>query len=161
MKNKTMAFLGQAACLVMAALMGVMLLNAVTSGATAYRSSQQALESGYAARTLVDYVTAKALGANTAGSVYVGDFDGIPCLYIEEEHWGDRYITAIYCYEDQLTELFALADSGLSPADGISVIPCAWFEPLQATPNLIYLHFNVAGADSFGYISTLGEGAAR
>lgn len=159
MKNKAaLHCLCQAACLLTVALMGVMLLYAVTSGASAYHSSQQALHSGYTARTLVDYASAKAQSANSAGMVYAGEFGGLPCLYITEELEGDLYMTAIYCHEGSLKELFCQMDSGLAPSDGISILDCDGFSAIQASPGLIHLSFEVAGQESFGYISVLEGG---
>ncbi len=161
MNNKAMSFFGRAACLMLATLMGVMLMRTVTAGASAYHASRRALDTSYSSRTLVDYATAKALGGNERGRVYVGDIDGLPCLTIEEEYEGELYITQIYCQDGMLKELFALADSGMGPSEGMDIVPCRAFEPVQAAPNLIYLAFDVDGEDSFGYVSVIGREGER
>lgn len=161
MNNKALSFFGRAACLMLATLMGVMLMRTVTAGASAYHASRRALETSYSSRTLVDYATAKALGGNEKGRVYVGNIEGLPCLTIEEEYEGELYITQIYCLDGMLKELFCLADSGMGPTEGMDIVPCRAFEPSQVSPDLIYLSFDVDGEESFGYVSVIGEEGAE
>lgn len=161
MKNKAMSFFGRAACLMLATLMGVMLMRTVTAGASAYHASRRALDTSYTSRTLVDYATAKALGGNEKGRVYVSDFEGLPSLTIEEEYEGELYITQIYCLDGMLKELFCLSGSGIGPGEGMDIVPCRSFEPAQVSPDLIYLAFDVDGEDSFGYVSVIGQEGGR
>lgn len=155
-KNRTLLpFFSTLIAILSITLIGAAVIDAVASGASAYEASSDAVYTQYTARTLVSYVTAKVQSANMNGSIYISDFDGIQALLIDEEIEGEYYTTAIYCQDGFLKELFAQKDSGLSPSDGMAIISCQNFVPLQVEPELIHLSFESGGQKSSGYIAVL------
>ncbi|MEA4919670.1 MAG: DUF4860 domain-containing protein [Clostridiaceae bacterium] len=155
-KNRSLLpFFSTLICILSVTMMGAAIIDAVSSGASAYESSSDAVCAQYTARTLVSYVSAKIQGTNAAGNIYISDFDGVSALFLEEEIEGEYYITAIYCQDGFLKELFAQKDSGLSPSDGMEIISCQSFVPLQISPELIHLSFESGGEKSSGYVSVL------
>lgn len=158
MKNKSpIRLLSIFVCLIVLTGTVVVMTTAISSGAEGYSASTLAIEKQYTARTLLSYLSAKAQGANTAGAVYVSDFEGIPCLNIEEVYDGDTYVTFVYAYEGHIRELFCMADSGLMPEDGMDVLKCDDFTPTQVSDSLIHLSITCEGNEAFGYISVLAE----
>ena len=134
---------------------GVLMLRLLISGAYAYGESQQALSDRYFKSVTVDYVSAKAL---SPGDVWAGDFQGLPALFIDEEIDGTLYRTAVYCHDGYLKELFAAADSGLSPESGLELTPCGSFEACESMPGLRRIDFEYGGLSAFGYIGASQEG---
>ena len=160
MKSKTISLLSQAACMLMAMLMAAGLLRAVSAGSAAYRASQEALDTVYTTRTLMDYISARVRGGNARGMVYPGELGGLPCLCIDEELEGEIYTTYIYCQEGSLKELFCQKGLGLTPDDGTEMLDCDELAVSAAAPGLLAVSVTSGGTTETGYVHIL-EGGAR
>ena len=64
-------------------------------------------------------------GADRTGGVAVGAFGDGDAVALTETVEGADYVTILYCLDGQLMELYAEAGSGLTPADGLAVLPLA------------------------------------
>ena len=61
-------------------------------------------------------------GVYRAGGVAVGTFGDGDAVALTETVEGTDYVTILYCLDGQLMELYTEAGSGLTPADGLTVL---------------------------------------
>ena len=94
---------------------------AVLSGGV-YQAAARESDENYTRRTALSYLVNQVRRADAVGGVAVGRFGGSDALVLTEEVEGTEYVTLLYCYEGQLRELYAEADSGLGPGDGLPVL---------------------------------------
>ncbi|MCB6367056.1 DUF4860 domain-containing protein [Intestinibacillus massiliensis] len=93
-------------------------LLALAFGARIYRSVEGRTESGYNSRVGLSYISTKIHAYDLAGTVSVGDFDGLSALYLAEEADGERYYTILYAADGWLYELYCQDGVELAPDDG-------------------------------------------
>ena len=103
-------------------------------GASIYKNMTEISRDGYDDRTTLSYFWTKVKNCDSAGSVYVGDFQGMPALCLAETYGDTSYLTMIYKYKGQVYELFTEVGIDLDPDAGVPVIDVGnlTFEELEA-----------------------------
>lgn len=102
--------------------MGVTLL-----GSNIYRAVASSADETSVHRTALSYVVNQVRRATA--DVRLGTFGGIPALRLDEPlPDGSLYATYIYCYENQLMELYTDPTAGLTVADGTVLMDLAALE---------------------------------
>lgn len=97
-------------------------LTVIVTGARTYRNISSDTNENYNLRTSLSYINEKVRQADQAGSVLVGDFQGIDALLLKESYEGTEYITYIYPYEHELKELLVRSDTDLEPSSGTTIM---------------------------------------
>lgn len=90
----------------------------IVLGAQAYRVTVEQTTQHTQDRIASAYVRNAVRADDTAGTLTVGEVDGIPALTFTEELDGERYVKTIYCYDGELRELFVDESYGFSPDEG-------------------------------------------
>lgn len=111
--------------LVLLLVFAVCVLTVLLTGADAYKALKARAQDGYDGRTAAQYLSTRFRQADAEGAVDVEPFGGVDALVLSEEIDGERYETRIYCCDGYIRELFAAADSSLTPQDGEKVLPLA------------------------------------
>jgi len=127
------------------------MLSVLAAAAGAYKDISSAMEEQYGERTCLSYIASKARHYDTEGNVSLFDFEGVPALRLREEIDGEIYVNLIYCREGSLWELYSLEGSGLSPEDGLPVLPVEQVIFEQISPSL----FRVRCRGESGYSEIL------
>jgi len=123
MKNEQKQLkMGSLLALMVFGVFAACLLFLLLTGADAYQKMRQRDTATYESRTAVQYMTTRVRQADRAESITAEMFDGLDALVLQEEIEGETYETKLYCYDGWLTELYAAADSDLSPADGEKIL---------------------------------------
>ena len=131
------------------------------SGAKLYKNVSGVMEEQFSVNTCVSYVTAKARHYDMLDSVSVGQIGDEEALLLEEEINGERYLTYLYCHDDNLMELFCSADMEMNPEDGQVIMPLDELNFAMEKGLLTFsCEVNGESADSAVYLQS-GEGAAR
>jgi len=91
-------------------------------GASIYRNINDISREGQYEHTALSYIWTRAKNFDEAGSLKVGDFDGIPALFIDETLGGTEFRTAIYNHDGWLFELFSETALEFRPEDGVRVL---------------------------------------
>ena len=116
-------------------LFSVCILGVLLTGADVYSRLVENDRAAYDRRTALQYLTTKVRQADTAESIQVVDFAGIPALQISEQIQGKTYLTRIYCQDGYIRELLAEESRDLAPEDGELVLEAeqldfVWEPPL-------------------------------
>ncbi len=159
-KRGDLSIISTAAALLLFCCFVVGLMFCITAGAAGYKRMGSAMEAQYNERTCLDYIVAKARNGDRNGSPYIGELAGVPALVLEEEVAGEVYLTMIYYYEGYIMELYTAADSGLTAADGLTVIPAEGLE-LSADNNLISITCRVDGRSASASVWRMSERAGE
>ena len=123
MKNEQKQLkMGSLLALMVFGVFAACLLFLLLTGADAYQKMRQRDTATYESRTAVQYMTTRVRQADRAESITTEVFDGLDALVLREGIDGETYETKLYCYDGWLTELYAAADSDLSPADGEKIL---------------------------------------
>ena len=123
MKNEQKQLkMGSLLALMVFGVFAACLLFLLLTGADVYQKMRQRDTATYESRTAVQYMTTRVRQADRAESITAEMFDGLDALVLQEEIEGETYETKLYCYDGWLTELYAAADSDLSPADGEKIL---------------------------------------
>lgn len=104
-------------CVFAASVLMVLML-----GGSVYKNVTEMARDGYDERTCLAYVWSKVKNSDESGMVYVGDFQGISVLCLEENYNGATYQTMIYLYDGWVRELYSEAGLEFYPEDGVAVI---------------------------------------
>lgn len=84
-----------------------------------YRSVAALSEDTYSRRAALSYVANQVHGADYEGGLGIGTFAGQSAVVLSE----GEYQTVLYCYDGQLTELYAEAGLALGPEAGTPILP--------------------------------------
>ncbi|MCI2106470.1 MAG: DUF4860 domain-containing protein [Intestinimonas sp.] len=98
--------------------MGLTLLSA-----EAYRNTAAAASENDTRRTALSFLVNQVRRNDAQNSVSLASFGDGDALILSETVDGSLYKTVLYCFDGQLRELYAAADSGLGPADGLAILP--------------------------------------
>ena len=126
-------------------------------GVSAYRNIAETSTQGHEERVCLSFIWTRAKIEDEAGKMYVGDFHGLPALFIDEEYSGTAYQTAIYHYDGWIRELFFEARFDFLPRDGTRVVRSESLMLEQYENGLIKV---TAGPESV-YIFPRGREGAR
>jgi len=91
-------------------------------GASVYRNINDISNEGQSEHTALSYIWTKTKNFDDAGSIHIGDFNGIPALFIDERLGDTDFRTAIYNFDGWLVELFSETSLEFYPKDGVRVI---------------------------------------
>jgi len=108
--------------LIVFSIFALSVLMVLMLGASIYRNINEISNDGQAEQTALSYVWSKTKNFDNAGGIHVGDFKGVPALFIDEKLGDTYYRTAIYYYDGWLCELFSEVALEFSPEDGVRVI---------------------------------------
>jgi len=111
-----------AATLMVFCIFAMLAFSVIMLGALAYRNISGASREGEDERGCLSYIWTVIKNNDNAKNVYVGDFNGAPALYFEEELNDTVYQTVIYHHEGWIYELFAMDAYGFSPDSGSRII---------------------------------------
>ena len=104
-------------------LFAISILFVLLNGAGVYSRLTQRDQYSYDSRTCAQYVATKMRQAPSPTAVSAGTFGTGDSLLISQDIEGLEFVTRIYCYENWLMELFALADGDFLPEDGEKILP--------------------------------------
>ena len=130
--------LRNAAALPLGALFLLLAMGLTLLGSGVYRNTVVASDANDACRTALSYLVNQVRRGDAAGAVMVGNLDGVRAVALYEE----EYVTYLYCYDGQLRELYTQQDSGLTPADGLAILP---LDALEISLDGSLLTFSVGG----------------
>jgi len=91
-------------------------------GASTYSNITEMSREQQAERTVLSYVWTKVRNSDENGNIYIGEFNSLPALHIDEDIGGVIYRTVIYHYEGWVYELFSDAELDFMPIDGVRLI---------------------------------------
>jgi hypothetical protein len=91
-------------------------------GADIYKKTVSSMDSNYASRTSVAYITEKIRQSDQYDSIYIDDSLGYERLMMTQDINGYTYATSLYEYDGFLYELFARTDIDLPIDAGQQVI---------------------------------------
>lgn len=103
----------------------VCVLLVLLTGARTYRAQTNRDQESWDRRTGVQYVAAKVRHADEAGAISFSGGDGglwYDTLNLKETYGGEEYVTAIYCYDGYIRELFTVEGGVYAPEDGEPVL---------------------------------------
>ncbi len=134
-------------------------LFVVLIGANVYKSTVKQMNDNYSTRTSLSYVTEKIRQNDTAGSVSIGELDGVQALILTQQY--DDLHLKTYIYEDNgvLKELFIHDDQKPVKEAGQSIMEVNSFHMEQMSDTLF--HFtstNTDGKETEIYISPKSTG---
>jgi len=90
--------------------------------ASIYQNMTEISREEHDERTVLSYIRTKVRNNDADGNVSVGEFQGLPTLYYEEEIGGVAYRTSVYHYNGWVFELFSEADLDFHPQDGVPIM---------------------------------------
>lgn len=129
MKNERKQLkMGSLMALILFGVFAACLLFLLLTGADVYQKMRDRDMATYDSRTVVQYITTRVRQADRADCLTVEVFDGLDALILLEEVDGELYETKLYCYDGWLMELYAAADSDLSPMDGERILELSELE---------------------------------
>jgi len=76
-------------------------------GAGVYRNVNDISRAEQHEHTALSYIWTKVKNFDEANAISVGEFDGVPAIFIDEELAGTKFRTAIYVNDGWLLELFS------------------------------------------------------
>jgi hypothetical protein len=104
------------------ALFAISSVVLILFGADIYKKTISSMDSNYASRTSVAYITEKIRQSDQYDSIYIDDSLGYERLMMTQEINGLTYATTLYEYDGYLYELFARTDIELPIDAGQQVI---------------------------------------
>ena len=102
-----------------------------------YKNMTDLSREGYEDQTCLSYIWTKVRNEDEAGKIFIGDFQGIPALCLDDDYGGVAYRTSIYLYDGWIREMFSQADLDFEPEDGSRVIEAQLFNLEQLENGLI------------------------
>ena len=110
-----------AAALLIFAVFAMSALTVLMLGVNAYANIINAPRGGYDERIGLSYLWTRIKAGDETGKVYIGEFNGLSALFIEEELAQTTHHTVIYHYNGYIYELFFEAGYEFKPSDGTAV----------------------------------------
>jgi len=147
------------ACAFAASILMVLML-----GANVYSNIQKTANEQFNERISLSYISAKVRSVDAADAVRVGEFEGVPALFLDEEFYGHEFSTVIYVYDGWLREIFtdreAFSDesSWLTLETGTPLIESEPLYFIMVQPNLLAIgHINAEGESERVFIALRSE----
>ena len=97
-------------------------LCVVIIGARVYQTTINDIEENNSSRTAIAYIEEKIRQNNEVGKIEVTTIENYPCLAIHSSVNKEEYITYIYCYKEQLFELYTKASNKVELGMGQSLV---------------------------------------
>ena len=114
---------------VLLGLFAVMSTLMVLLGAQMYRSTVDRATLNNEGRVLSAYVRSMVRAEDAAQTVSIEEHDGVTVLTMRETLDDDGFVTMLYCYENELYELYTSEGYEFSPTSGTAICPAFAFEP--------------------------------
>ena len=114
------------------------------SGAKSYKNVTAVMEEQFSVNTCISYITAKVRHYDSEGAVTTGKIGDTDALLFRETIQGEEYLTYLYCYDDNLMELFCSADMEMMPYDGQQIMKLDTLE-LSEEDNMIHFSCKING----------------
>jgi len=108
--------------LIILCVFAVSALASLTFGGSVYKNAIEQSHSRYDERTSFFYIWTKVKNADEYGRVYVDHFDGIEALILEEDIFGETYLTYIYYHDGWIKEIFGDASYEYRLTDGQAIL---------------------------------------
>lgn len=108
--------------LIIFCVFAISVLMVLMLSADIYKKMTDISREGYDNRTGLSYIWTKVKNNDENGSVYIGDFYGLPALCFDEEFDSVTYRTAVYYYNGWIYELFSEVGVDFLPEDGSQII---------------------------------------
>ena len=108
--------------LIVFSIFAVSVLMTLMFGATIYRNINDLSHSNEPEQIALSYIWTKTKNFDKADTISIGDFNGIPALFIYESFGDTNFRTAIYHYDGWLYELFSEVGLELSPTSGTRIV---------------------------------------
>ena len=119
-------------CIFAASVLMVLML-----GSEAYQNTSGIINENNDERTALSFIWSKVKNCDAAGSVYIGEFDGLSTLFLDEMIEGYTFQTLIYFYNGWIYELFTEAGFYFYPEDGTRVVRAGGLEFTELQDGLI------------------------
>lgn len=97
-------------------------LIVVYVGSKVYSSTVDTMDVNFHNHVAVDYIIEKVHQGDNGQNIKLQTIDGIQVLSIQESHNQQSYTTYIYCYDNQLKELFISDEESFHKEDGESIM---------------------------------------
>ena len=110
-------------------------------GADIYKKTVATMDSNYASRTSVAYITEKIRQSDTYDTIFIDHTAGYERLMMTREIDGLTYATSLYEYNGYLYELFARTDIDLAADAGQQVIPISQLDFYLISDSLLCVSF--------------------
>ncbi|MCL2391498.1 MAG: DUF4860 domain-containing protein [Oscillospiraceae bacterium] len=114
--------------LIIFCIFAVSVLIVLMLGATIYQNMTEISREEQEERTALSYIRTKIRNNDESGRISVGEFDGLPALFYDELFFGTQFRTVIYHNDGWIYELFSDVELGLSPEDGVRILPLSSIE---------------------------------
>ena len=108
--------------LIIFSVFALSVLMVLMLGAKVYKNMTDMTREGQDERTLLSYIWTKVKNNDEAGSIYIGEFSGLPALCFDENINDTKYQTVIYHYKGWVYELFSEIGDEFLPEDGIKIM---------------------------------------
>lgn len=114
---------------VLLGLFAVMSTLMVLMGAQMYRGTVENAGVNSENRLLNAYVRSMVRSEDALDAVRIEEVDGVTAIALYEEIDGERYVTWMYRFEDQLYEQFTESEFDFDPTMGMPICPINSFDP--------------------------------
>ena len=88
-------------------------------------------------RIALSYIRTRVRNADSAESVFVGEFHGLSALRLKERFDEHTFVTQIYLYDGWIFELFHMEGLEFMPQDGVPIIRADYLSFYEITEGLI------------------------
>lgn len=112
-----------AAVFSLCALFAILAMGLTLLSSSVYRATAADADTNYTHRTALSYLMNQVRRSDGAGLVSTGFLGDAEALVLTERLDGASYVTMLYCHEGQLRELYMEEGTGLTPADGVAILP--------------------------------------
>ncbi len=131
-------------------------LSVVYVGLEVYKNTTQSLDQEFMMNTSLQYIIEKVRQNNKKDAVDISYIENTPALRLHQKYEDQDYYTYIYQDQNQLKELFILADKTAHLEDGEYIMEIKRFEVSKVQNNLLYITLEfISGYSESHYISIL------
>ena len=141
-------------------IFAVCILLVLLTGANTYKTITERNDAAYSERTAAQYISTKVHQADNLDMITVVPFGETMALQLAETVEGETYTTYIYYHDGQIKELYAAADSGLTPEDGWEILPAESLN-FSLQNNLLRAEISANGQTTALNINLRSKEAAR
>lgn len=108
--------------LILFSLLAFTSLSIVYAGSRVYSSTTDTMEINSQNNIALDYIREKVHQADSQSNVHILKIDNMDVLCMSETYDKERYTTYIYCYKNQLRELFSKQEQPFSIEAGENIM---------------------------------------
>lgn len=133
---------------------------AILQAAGIYSRVSAALDEEFGVHTGLNYISSRIRSGDFGGGVTVGEFNGLSAIFCEDEADNGEYITAIYCYDGALRELYCEAGGDFDAEAGEILIPMDEADFSLSSDGLIVARCGLNGKSGSISLSPRSSGGA-